>query len=59
MSTGAAVLLSIVVAVVIVSAFSKPVRTMVGGFIVRNKDGSYSMKLTPATKKKRKGKKRR
>lgn len=58
MTTWAAVVLSIVLAVAIVSALSKPVRTMVGGFIVRNKDGSYSMKLTPAAKK-RKGKRRR
>ncbi|WP_379587860.1 hypothetical protein [Pseudonocardia hispaniensis] len=58
MSGGAALALSLVVAVLLVAAFGKPTKTLVGGIFQRDKRGRMTLVLTPVPRKKRKRKKR-
>ncbi|MFC5997096.1 hypothetical protein ACFQE5_23060 [Pseudonocardia hispaniensis] len=53
MSGGAALALSIVLAVLLVAAFSKPARTRVSGLVYRDRQGRLVLVLTPATRKRR------
>lgn len=55
MSTTEAVILAVVVAALIVAAWSKPVRKGVGGFITTDrKTGRVSITVWPASKKRKK-----
>ena len=56
MSPVADLLLSLLVAALILAAVSKPSRKAVGGWISRDKKGRLTIALTPAKKRKRKGK---
>jgi hypothetical protein len=49
-----AVLLSLVLAALIVAAFSKPGKTLVGGIFQRDSKGRMVLVLTPTPKPKRK-----
>lgn len=55
MTTGA-VWLSLIVAVLIVGALAKKKGTLVGGLLVKGKNGQLLLKLTPVPKGKRKKK---
>ncbi|WP_214365613.1 hypothetical protein [Pseudonocardia sp. H11422] len=53
MSTTAAVVLSLAVAALLVAAFSKPTKTLVGGIFQRDRKGRMTLVLTPTSKPKR------
>lgn len=57
MNTAGALVVSAVLAFLLVAAWSKPVRTAVGGLLSRDKKGRLTLVLSPA--KKRKGKRKR
>lgn len=48
-----ALLLSLVVAALLVAAFGKPTKTLVGGFLSRDRKGRLLLVLTPAKKRKK------
>jgi hypothetical protein len=54
---GGLLALAAVVAGLIVAWFSKPVKTLVGGIFIKDKRGRMTLVLTPAKRKKRKGRK--
>lgn len=58
MSAGAAVVLSLLLAVVIVGALSKPGKTFIHGLMVKGKDGSIGLKILPAKKGKKRGRRK-
>ncbi len=49
------VLLCLIVAALIVGAFTKPGKTLVGGFLQRDRKGRLTLVLTPAKRRKRGG----
>lgn len=54
MSTTAALVFALIVAALLVAAFRKPIKTMVGGFISRDRKGRITLVLTPTPRKRRK-----
>lgn len=55
MTTGAALVLALVLALLLVAAFSKPARKAVGGFITTDKKtGRVSITVWPGGKKRKK-----
>lgn len=53
MSTTAALVVALILAALLVAAFSKPGKTMVGGFIQRDNKGRLVLVLTPTPKPKK------
>lgn len=56
MNTTAVLVISVIVAALIIAAFSKPGRQMVGGFVQRDRRGRLVLVLTPTPKKRRRRK---
>ncbi len=53
MNGAAALVLALVVAALLVAAYRKPVKTLVGGIFVRDRKGRLTLILTPTPKPKR------
>jgi hypothetical protein len=53
MSPAAALVLSLVLAALVVAAFTKPGKTLVGGIFQRDRRGRMTLVLTPTSKPKK------
>lgn len=57
MSTTAALVISLILAALIVAAYRKPIKTMVGGIVSRDRKGRLTLVLTPTPRKRRRHRK--